>query len=642
MAVLISTAAFAGAAPAVTNPPTITVQPTSVKVCQGDPASFTVVATGSGTLTYRWRRNGSNLSDGGNISGATTPTLTINPTLAGSPGTYTVRVTNNWGSVTSANRTLSFETTDTDGDGTIDCTDGCPNDPNKTVPGICGCGVADTDSDGDGTPNCNDGCPNDPNKTAPGICGCGVSDADSDGDGTADCNDGCPNDPNKTAPGICGCGVADADSDGDGTADCNDGCPSDPSKTAPGICGCGVSDADSDGDGTADCNDGCPNDPNKTAPGICGCGVSDADSDGDGAADCNDGCPSDPSKTAPGICGCGVSDADSDGDGTADCNDGCPGDPNKTAPGQCGCGIADTDTDNDGTADCNDGCPADPNKTSPGACGCGVADVDNDFDGVFDCSDNCPALANPGQGDADNDGQGDACDNCPQASNSGQEDCDNDGVGDACAGEPDCNQNGVPDSCDIASGTSVDTNADGVPDDCSNPITPGCFGDGAPISCPCGNDGAFGNGCANSRAPGGANLSGSGNPIVSADTLSVVATDVRGGNPTLALFFSANVGTPHAVNDGVLCTTGAICRLWIWKVFGQQGGISTLSGPGTQTVPDTTGISISQRSADKGFPITMNGETRLYTVWYRDPANFACPVPATSNYTNSLRIIWGL
>ncbi len=126
---------------------------------------------------------------------------------------------------------------DTDSDGTLNCADGCPTDPLKIAPGICGCGVADTDTDADGTADCNDGCPNDPLKVAPGICGCGVADTDTDADGTADCIDGCPNDPLKVAPGICGCGVADTDTDSDGTADCNDGCPTDPLKIAPGICG---------------------------------------------------------------------------------------------------------------------------------------------------------------------------------------------------------------------------------------------------------------------------------------------------------------------------------------------------------------------------------------------------------------------
>ena len=56
--------------------------------------------------------------------------------------------------------------------------DECPDDPNKTSPGICGCGTPDTDSDGDGTPDCNDGCPNDPNKTSPGTCGCGEPETD--------------------------------------------------------------------------------------------------------------------------------------------------------------------------------------------------------------------------------------------------------------------------------------------------------------------------------------------------------------------------------------------------------------------------------------------------------------------------------
>jgi len=100
--------------------------------------------------------------------------------------------------------------------------DNCPNDPDKTEPGVCGCGVPDTDSDQDGTPDCKDGCPADPNKTEPGVCDCGVPDTDTDQDGTPDCKDNCPNDPNKTEPGVCGCGVPDTDSDQDGTPDCTD------------------------------------------------------------------------------------------------------------------------------------------------------------------------------------------------------------------------------------------------------------------------------------------------------------------------------------------------------------------------------------------------------------------------------------
>jgi len=147
-------------------------------------------------------------------------------------------------------------------------------------------------------PDGNDNCPADPNKTEPGICGCGVSDVDSENDGLPDCLDGCPNDPDKTEPGICGCGISDVDSDNDGSPDCIDGCPNDPDKITPGACGCGVTEIDSDRDGTPDCIDGCPNDPNKITPGACGCGVTGIDSDRDGytaigscsgsANDCND------------------------------------------------------------------------------------------------------------------------------------------------------------------------------------------------------------------------------------------------------------------------------------------------------------------------------------------------------------------
>ena len=194
-------------------------------------------------LTYFWdQQSGSpvTLSD----SMAVTPTFTAPDVgLAGETLTFKLSVTDADG----------FESTDITNVDVLN--DDCPDDPNKTEPGVCGCGIADNDTDLDGTPDCNDNCSSDPNKTEPGVCGCGNSDTDSDGDGTPDCNDNCSSDPNKTEPGVCGCGNSDTDSDGDGTPDCNDNCSSDPNKTEPGVCGCGNSDTDSDGDGTADCNE---------------------------------------------------------------------------------------------------------------------------------------------------------------------------------------------------------------------------------------------------------------------------------------------------------------------------------------------------------------------------------------------------
>ncbi|MEO8183199.1 MAG: LamG domain-containing protein, partial [Deltaproteobacteria bacterium] len=85
-----------------------------------------------------------------------------------------------------------------------------------------------------------DDCPQDPAKTAPGVCGCGVSDLDTDGDGMRDCQEECDQDLNKTAPGECGCGLPDVDSDSDGALDCRDECPKDATATVAGTCGCGA------------------------------------------------------------------------------------------------------------------------------------------------------------------------------------------------------------------------------------------------------------------------------------------------------------------------------------------------------------------------------------------------------------------
>jgi autotransporter-associated beta strand protein len=61
--------------------PTITTPPISVTAVAGSAATFSVVAGGDG-LTYQWRRDGTNLVNGNNISGATTENLTIAPVNA--------------------------------------------------------------------------------------------------------------------------------------------------------------------------------------------------------------------------------------------------------------------------------------------------------------------------------------------------------------------------------------------------------------------------------------------------------------------------------------------------------------------------------------------------------------------------------
>ena len=121
-----------------------------------------------------------------------------------------------------------------------------------------------TDIDRDGTGDACDLCKDDPEKTEPGQCGCGVEDGDEDGDGVADCIDNCPKDGEKSEPGQCGCGFSDADEDGDGVANCNDECPKDGQKTTPGNCGCQKqeSNSDRDNDGVLDCIDNCPDHKN--------------------------------------------------------------------------------------------------------------------------------------------------------------------------------------------------------------------------------------------------------------------------------------------------------------------------------------------------------------------------------------------
>jgi hypothetical protein len=84
--------------------PTITTQPAGLSVNAGGSATFSVVATGGGTLSYQWTK------DGVNVSGATASTLTLPSVSASSAGDYRVVVTGSGGTVTSQPAALTVVT----------------------------------------------------------------------------------------------------------------------------------------------------------------------------------------------------------------------------------------------------------------------------------------------------------------------------------------------------------------------------------------------------------------------------------------------------------------------------------------------------------------------------------------------------
>jgi len=347
----------------------------------------------------------------------------------------------------------------------------CPDDPLKSEPGACGCGVSDDDSDSDGTPDCVDACPDWAGGVSPGPCGC-VYDGlnvcgecgaprDSDDDTVPDCVDACPFLPGGL--NACGeCGVAD-DADSDGAPDCVDVCPDDPLN-------------DPDDDGVCESSDNCPGISNPNVGGEFSnneyCAVFCTHwTPGGGyvlyptAGQCIAACASLPCTTQVSRkVTCGFPDgggsyrwqtwgfssleaceahydnglcyvlptlqADSDGDGAGDACDLCEGDDfSGDADGDglcddidpcplstvglniCGeCGVP-VDTDGDGVPDCLDACPNDVGGWN-GCYQCGESDRDGD--GVLNCHDACP---DDPLNDPDQDGVCDDVDNCPGVAN---------------------------------------------------------------------------------------------------------------------------------------------------------------------------------------------------------------------------------
>ena len=91
------------------DPPTITAQPADqLDVAPGADATFTVQATGAGTLTYQWQRNSVDIANAADTySGAATATLTVLTANEEDEGAFRCVVSNSGGSTTSATAQLT-------------------------------------------------------------------------------------------------------------------------------------------------------------------------------------------------------------------------------------------------------------------------------------------------------------------------------------------------------------------------------------------------------------------------------------------------------------------------------------------------------------------------------------------------------
>jgi hypothetical protein len=162
------------------------------------------------------------------------------------------------------------------------------------------------------------------------------------------------------------------------------------------------------------------------------------------------------------------------------------------------------------------------------------------------------------------------------------------------------------------------------------PVTSFCLGDGSGAPCPCGNSGAAGHGCENSVSTGGALLTSSGNPSLSADTLVLTSSGER---PTSFSLFVQGDSLIPALNfgDGIRCVGGNLKRLYTRNAAG-----------GAVTAPQGGDPSISARSSALGDTIPVQG-TRVYQIYYRDPNPSFCPDPpgSTFNVSNGLMVLWG-
>ena len=93
----------------VNGPPLVTSHPVGVTLNRGQTATFTVAAIAvPGPAIYQWKKGATLLANGGNISGATTATLSVSNVQLADAASYSVVILNSYGTVTSNSATLAI------------------------------------------------------------------------------------------------------------------------------------------------------------------------------------------------------------------------------------------------------------------------------------------------------------------------------------------------------------------------------------------------------------------------------------------------------------------------------------------------------------------------------------------------------
>lgn len=145
--------------------------------------------------------------------------------------------------------------------------------------------------------------------------------------------------------------------------------------------------------------------------------------------------------------------------------------------------------------------------------------------------------------------------------------------------------------------------------------TPLCFGDGTGTACPCLNFGGLGEGCSNSTGVG-ARLDASGSQVVAANDLQLRVSQARPNSTGMFIQGATPVAFPF--KDGLLCAGNPTTRLESVQL--DAGGSGQSIG------------SIATLGA------VAPGDSRVYQLWYRDPA--LSPCGSGSNLSSALLVQW--